>query len=150
VLRRPVEPATLSGHGPPSGFEPQLIEVSAPQVRRTIEMPPGLFREWTGAYGSWTVNSMWNRSPPRNLPFELNAVRTLVSGHGFHLSKAQHSLSKRSLQPVRLQGRIPTFALHMSAPDPKRTLRKQPGHNHDRAIRSICKAGNRGCRPAAP
>jgi len=38
---------------------------------------------------------------PRNLPLELNAVRTL-SGHGFHLSKAQHTLSNYSLQSVRL------------------------------------------------
>ena len=53
---------------------------------------------------------------------------------------------------VRFRGveRTCPFAPHMSAFDPKRTFRKQPGHNHDRAIRSTCKAGNRGCRPAAP
>ena len=42
------------------------------------------------------------------------------------------------------------FCAAMSASDPKQTFRKQPGHNRDRAIRSTCKAGNRGCRPAAP
>src|SRR6476469_5184703 len=41
-----------------------------------------------------------------DLPLELDAVRTL-SGHGFHLSKAQLILSNYSLQPVRFQGRTP-------------------------------------------
>src|SRR6478736_5370234 len=56
----------------------------------------------------------------RHLPLEFDAVRTL-SGHGFLPSKAQHTLSIHSLQPVRLQGRTPLFALQMSAFDPKRT-----------------------------
>jgi hypothetical protein len=37
----------------------------------------------------------------RHLPFELNAVGTLLSGHGFHPSKAQLTLSIHQPQPVR-------------------------------------------------
>src|SRR6476660_1511027 len=54
----------------------------------------------------------------RHLPLEFDAVRTL-SGHGFLPSKAQHTLSIHSLQPVRLQGRAPRPQISMYALPPK-------------------------------
>ena len=67
-----------------------------------------------------TVQGLAGQVLLRHLPLELDAVRTLLSGHGFHLSKARNAgqFTNFNLSTSRgaLHGAVHTWHLCMDRP----------------------------------